>query len=171
MVVHGIPNYRKQEEKAKQSKMKKHILTIGILIIGLVSCRSNNPISSSDSAGQEKEILAALEKFKTGIIDADRAVLEDIFADKLVYGHSGGKVQNKAECIDEIVSLQPNDYLTIDMTDQTITISGETAIVRHIYSSEFTSNGIPGSLRIGNVLVWQKQDGKWKLLARQAYKL
>ncbi len=151
--------------------MKKYILAAAILVIGLFSCKSGNQSSASDPAGQEKEIMAALEKFKTGIIDADRTILEDIFADKLVYGHSGGKVQNKKECIDEIVSLQPNDYLTIDMADQTITISGETAIVRHIYSSEFTSNGTPGSLRIGNVLVWQKQDGKWKLLARQAYKI
>lgn len=116
-------------------------------------------------------MAAAVEQFRTGIIDADRTVLENIFADKLVYGHSNGKVQNKAECIDEIVSLQPNDYQTITLTDQTITISGETAVVRHIYSADFLSKGVKGSLRIGNVLIWQKQEGKWKLLARQAYKL
>ncbi len=151
--------------------MKKIFLSIYILLIVLFSCTSDNSCSKTDPAAQEKEVLTALEQFKKGIINADKNILEDIFADKLVYGHSSGKVQNKAECIEEIVSLQPNDYLTIDMTDQTITISGDIAVVRHIYSSEFTSNGTPGNLRIGNVLIWQKQAGKWKLLARQAYRL
>jgi len=124
-----------------------------------------------DMAEQEKAVAAAVEDFKTGIINADRELLESITSDKLVYGHSGGNVQNKAEFIEEIVSLQPNDYLTIDLEDQTITISENIAIVRHIYSSDFTSNGVEGSLRIGNVLIWQEQDRKWKLLARQAYRL
>jgi ketosteroid isomerase-like protein len=151
--------------------MKKILTTLTIIILSLASCTSYKSVQVTDVTGQEKEVAAAVEQFRTGIINADRTLLESIFADKLVYGHSSGKVQNKAECIEEIVSLQPNDYLTITLTDQTITVSGETAVVRHIYSSDFTSKGVRGSLRIGNVLVWQKQDGKWKLLARQAYKL
>jgi len=67
--------------------------------------------------------------------------------------------------------LQPNDYIAITTEDRTITISGNTAIVRHICSSDYTSDGVQGSLRIRNVLVWQEQDGKWMLLARQAYRL
>lgn len=118
-----------------------------------------------------KEVEAAIETLKKGIIDADRTILEGIAADKLVYGHSSGKVQNKAEFIDEVVSLQPNDYLTIETTEQTITVSGNTAIVRHIYASDYTSNGVAGSLKIGNCLVFQKLEGSWKLLARQAYRL
>jgi ketosteroid isomerase-like protein len=153
--------------------MKKLILFLStvVLVLSLTLCTSNKPAPVKSLAEQEKAVAAAVEDFKRGIIDADRALLESISAEKLVFGHSGGKVQNKAEFIEEIVSLVPNDYLTIDMADQTITISGNTAVVRHIYSAEFTSDGVPGSLRIGNVLVWQEQDGKWKLLARQAYRL
>ena len=151
--------------------MKISFIKLFIIALFLSSCGSEKTTPVTNLADQEKEVAIAVEKFKTGIIDADRALLEDLFADNLIYGHSGGNVQNKAECIEEIVSLQPNDYLTIDLADQTIMVSGETAVVRHIYSSDFTSNGEPSSLRIGNVLIWQKQDGKWKLLARQAYKL
>lgn len=151
--------------------MKKVLFTLIVAILGLNACSTYKPSQVTDIASQEKEVAQAVEQFKTGIINADRDILENIFADKLVYGHSNGKVQNKAECIEEIVSLQPNDYLTITLSDQTIVISGETAVVRHIYSSDFLSKGVKGSLRIGNVLIWQKQEGKWKLLARQAYKL
>lgn len=153
--------------------MKKvfQLCSIIVFAFAFTLCSTDKPAQVLDVAEQEKAVAAAVEDFKRGIINADRALLESISADKLVFGHSGGKVQNKAEFIDEIVSLVPNDYLTIDMADQTITISGNTAVVRHIYSSDYTSDGVPGSLRIGNVLVWQEQDGKWKLLARQAYRL
>jgi len=120
---------------------------------------------------QEKEVQAAVESFIKGIIDADRQLLDAVTSEYLVYGHSSGKVQDKAAFIDEIISLQPNDYLTIDLTGQTITVSGDVAVVRHIYSSEYLSNDIKKNLRIGNVLIWQKKHGKWKLLARQAYSL
>lgn len=128
-------------------------------------------ISANCQPNQEKEVAAAVEIFRKGIVDADKNLLETITADELVYGHSSGKVQNKAEFIAEIISGNPLDYITVDMTDQTIKIAGNVAIVRHVFSSETTSNGTSGHLKIGNMLIWQKQHGKWKLLARQAYKI
>lgn len=127
-------------------------------------------ISAYCQTKQEKEVATAIEIFKKGIVDADKDLLNTITAEELVYGHSSGKVQNKAEFIAEIVSKLPA-YLSVNMTDQTIKISGNAAIVRHIYSAETMNNGTPGRVKIGNMLIWQKQHGKWKLLARQAYKL
>jgi len=118
----------------------------------------------------EKEIATAVETFKKSIVDADKNLLNSITAEELVYGHSNGKVQNKTEFIDEIISGKP-DYISVDTADQTVKISGNTAIVRHIYSAETMSSGIAGHVKIGNMLIFQKQHGKWKLLARQAYKL
>lgn len=120
---------------------------------------------------QEKELTAAIELFKKGVVDADKNLLESVSAENLVYGHSSGKVQNKAEFVAEIVSGQPLDYTSVDITDQTISFSGDVAVVRHIYSAETLSNGTAGKLKIGNMMIWQNQQGKWKLLARQAYKL
>jgi uncharacterized protein YcfL len=119
---------------------------------------------------EQKEVNSAIEVFKKGVITADEALLKSITADELVYGHSNGKVQDKTEFIAEIVSKLPA-YLSIDMSDQTIRISGNIAVVRHIYSAETMNNGSPGHVKIGNMMIWQKQHGKWKLLARQAYKL
>ena len=118
----------------------------------------------------EKEIATAVETFKKSIVDADKNLLNSITAEELVYGHSNGKVQNKTEFIDEIMSGKP-DYISVDTADQTIKLSGNTAVVRHIYSAETMNNGTAGHVKIGNMLIFQKQHGKWKLLARQAYKL
>ena len=124
--------------------------------------------------GQSKEeasLNAAIEIFRKGVMNADRALLESIADPDLVYGHSSGKVQNKAEFVDEIVSGKPLDYVTVELSNQTIKISDHIAIVRHIFSAQITNNGVAGNLKIGNMLVWKEKHGKWKLLARQAYKI
>ncbi|MBK9389605.1 MAG: nuclear transport factor 2 family protein [Bacteroidetes bacterium] len=128
-------------------------------------------ISSYCQSGQDKEVSAAVEKLMKGIVDADKGLLQDITAEELVYGHSSGKVQNRTEFIEEVLVSKPIDFIKIDLAEQTIKVIGDAAVVRHILSAEITNNGTPGNLRIGNMLVWQKQKGKWKLIARQAYKL
>jgi hypothetical protein len=142
----------------------KKIIQLSILLV-IVS------ITAFSQSKQEKELTDAIEIFKKGVVDADKNLLGSITAAELVYCHSSGKVQNKAEFVAEIVSGQPLDYTSVEITEQTITFSGDVAVVRHIYSAETMSNGTPGKLKIGNMMIWQKQKGKWKLFARQAYKL
>jgi c-di-AMP phosphodiesterase-like protein len=127
--------------------------------------------NSYSQQGQEKEVADAIEVLKKGIVDADKNILTDITAPELIYGHSNGRVQNQSEFIAEILSKEAIDYVKVDITEQTIKVTDNTAIVRHIYAAETLTNGKPGSLKIGNMLVWQKQNGKWKLLARQAYRM
>jgi len=128
-------------------------------------------LSSYGQTAAEKEVAAAVETLMKGFIDADKTILDNLTAEELNYGHSAGKVQNKTEFIDEVVSGKPLDYLKIDLEGQTIKVTGKTAVVRHIFNAETSSNGTPGKLRIGIMQVWQKQKGNWKLVARQAYKL
>ena len=57
------------------------------------------------------------------------------------------------------------------LTDQRRQIVGDTAIVRHILTGATESEGKTSAVKIGVLMVWQKQDGRWELLARQAYRL
>jgi hypothetical protein len=147
----------------KNKGMRNYFLTIVLLFAVL-------PFSIGQSAA-ESEVALAVENLMKGFIDADRSILDNLTAEELNYGHSAGKVQNKAEFIEEVVSGKPLDYLKIDLEGQTIKVTGKTAVVRHIFNAETSSNGTPGKLRIGIMQVWQKQKGKWVLIARQAYKL
>ena len=126
---------------------------------------------SCSQSASEKDVASAVENLFKGFVDADKDLLDKMTAEELIYGHSSGKVQNKTEFIDEVISGKPLDYVKFDLEGQTIMVSGKTAVVRHILNAETISNGAPGKLRIGNVLIWQNQKGKWRLLARQAYKL
>ena len=50
-------------------------------------------------------------------------------------------------------------------------ISGDVALVRHHLTAETNNNSVPGKADLFILLVWQKQKGQWKLLARQAVKV
>jgi ketosteroid isomerase-like protein len=118
----------------------------------------------------EKEVAVVVETMRKAMIGSDKATLTKIAADDLSYGHSSGTIQDKATFVDAIVSGK-SVFVTIDLTDQTIKVVGNTAIVRHKLFAKTNDNGTPGSTNLGVLLIWQKQAGEWKLLARQAYKI
>ena len=119
---------------------------------------------------EEQAVAAAVENLKKGIVDADKAALEDITVAELSYGHSSGKIEDKAQFVEALASGK-SDFKNMDLTEQTITVSGNTALVRHDLKASVVDSGNPADIHLGVLLVWQKQKGQWKLLARQAYKL
>ncbi|PTQ96912.1 uncharacterized protein DUF4440 [Mucilaginibacter yixingensis] len=118
----------------------------------------------------EKDVANAVEFMRKAMVDGDRARLTQLAADDLSYGHSSGKIQDKAAFVEAIAS-GASDFVTIDLTQQTIKVVGNTAIVRHILTAQTNDGGKPGTTQLGIMLIFQKQKGAWKLLARQAYHL
>ncbi len=140
--------------------------TVGLILLFL----SVFSISVKAQSKEEKQVAAAVETLKKAMIDGNKTALENISSDALSYGHSSGKVQDKAAFVDAIVSGQ-SDFVTMDLTEQTIVIKDKTAIVRHKLSAQTNDGGKPGNVNIGVMLVWVKEKGNWKLLGRQAFKL
>ncbi|MEZ4927224.1 MAG: glycoside hydrolase family 88 protein [Saprospiraceae bacterium] len=119
---------------------------------------------------QEEEVAAAVETLRLALISGDKDALEAIALDKLTYGHSSGKVENKQEFVDQLVSGR-SDFKEIKLTGQRISVVGNTATVRHSLDAVTNDAGKgPGTVQLDVLLVWVKQDGNWKLLARQAVK-
>ncbi|SDK20064.1 protein of unknown function [Catalinimonas alkaloidigena] len=141
----------------------KNLLAL-LLIVVLASC------SAQSQNNEEAALEDAVEQLRTAMVDANQAQLETLASDELTYGHSSGRVENKSEFVSALVNGS-SDFVSMELEDQTVMVSGDTGIVRHILSGETNDNGKPGNVRIGVMLVWQKQGSDWKLLARQAYKL
>ena len=99
---------------------------------------------------------------------SDQRALEDILPDKLTYGHSDGRVQNRAELIDALMTKK-SSFSAITLSDQTVSIVGDLAVVRRQFAADAISGGKAVQPRIRILQVWQKQDGKWRLLVRQAH--
>ena len=115
------------------------------------------------NAQSKKETAVAM-------VDGVKDKLEAVVSDKLSYGHSGGHVEGKAEFVEKIVSGK-SDFVSIYLTEQTISINGKTAVVRHILTAKTNDSGKPGDVHLRILLIFQKEGGSWKLLARQAVKM
>lgn len=145
--------------------LKQIILFIGV--IAITSCAS-----STDQKQLDKEmVLQTLKKFDDAVIARDEATLNAITATNLSYGHSSGKIQDKTEFVDDVVngSFQ---FVSITNDNQSVNISENVAIVRHILSADATNAGQPAKVHIGIIMVFQlDENDKMVLLARQAYRL
>lgn len=104
------------------------------------------------------------------MISGEETALNALIAPALSYGHSGGAVDNREQFLAKFKSGQ-SDFVSIELKEQTIAISGKVAVVRHILHGVTNDNGKPGEAHIRVLLVWQRLNGDWKLLARQAVKM
>ena len=126
-------------------------------------------VHAAAKSADEAAAAQAIEALRTAMLEADKAKLEALVTDQLSYGHSGGLVQTKPQFVD-VIAGKKTVYKSISLSDATITIAGSNAIARNVFSTEFESDGKPGTAKIGELQVWAKQDGSWKLLARQSFR-
>lgn len=140
--------------------MKKIILSIAFFLPFLINAQSKT----------EKQVAAVVEQLRKAMVDADKTALESLAAEQLSYGHSGGHIDDKKEFVAKLTG-GGSDFVTIDLTEQTVSVTGKTAIVRHILTAKTNDNGKPAEVHLRVLLVWQKQGSQWKLLARQAVKI
>ncbi|PUA97012.1 uncharacterized protein DUF4440 [Acidovorax sp. 107] len=140
-----------------------------VTLAALAGCATGAAATGS-SASAEQAVAAAAEKLRVAMIDPTPAALTALVADDLSYGHSGGRVDTKDSFIGDLIAGK-SDFVTIAITDQTIKVVGNTAIVRHTLTADTNDAGKPGKVQIKILGVWQQQSGQWKLLARQAVRV
>lgn len=139
-----------------------------ITLLSILFCLFATVIMAQDKS--VKQVETAVEQLRLTMIDPDEAVLNKLASDKLTYGHSSGKVEDKTAFVQTLVTGK-SDFVSISFTNQTIQVVGTTAIVRHRLDAATNDGGNPGTIKLDIVLVWVKVKNNWQLLARQAVKV
>ncbi len=124
-------------------------------------------------AQAEKEVESAMQNLRTALLAEDANALKTLTSENLTYGHSGGVIESQEEFV-AVFASKKSDYQKWDVSNQTISINGkDVAIVRHNVKAEILSTeaGTINKLDLGLLMVWVKEKGDWKLLARQAFRL
>ena len=168
------------EEKLKTLKKQSYrlrsswILVICAILFVLTGCKQGKDaeqngtnvieqVSIVSEAPTKNEVAAAVTRFNQAMVNPTEKSIKDLCAEGLTYGHSSGLIQNRAEFIDDIINGS-FDFSSVKSPEQTILISGNTAIARHIFLAEATNAGTPITIRLGNIQVYKKgNDGKLKL--------
>ncbi|MFJ2988212.1 nuclear transport factor 2 family protein [Collimonas sp. NPDC087041] len=145
--------------------LKKWMSVCSALALSMVLAQGAAAASPVDDA---QAVAAAVEKMGVAMNHpADGPTLGQLVMDDLSYGHSNGKVQNKAEFIDALVSGASN-LTDIIQSDQTIKVVQDVAVVRNTFLAVTNDAGKTGKVSLKILMVWKKLDGQWRLLARQA---
>lgn len=126
--------------------------------------------TTSSQLNDKKMIEEAIERFTIAMVQPDSTILANLASDDLEYVHSSGTVRDKQGFVDEFVKRWTN-FTKAEVTNQTIKISGNNAIVRHRLLADMNNPDYPPKVDIIILMVWRKEAGKWKMLARQAAKI
>jgi uncharacterized protein DUF4440 len=132
----------------------------GLLLSGLAGA----------DAADEAAVTQSVETLRKGLLEADKTKLEQVASAQISYGHSSGRVETKEQFINAVMTRK-QVVKSLAFPELKVAVVGNAAIVRHIYLGESELEGKKTTTKIGVLQVWQKQDGAWKLLARQGYKL
>ena len=104
--------------------------------------------------------------------EKSEAIIDEaiVLFDSLIKKVNAKKVEDKKAFVTALAS-GASDFVTIELSNQVIKVSGNTAWVRHTLNGTNLDGGVSGVVKLHVLLIWQKQNGAWKLLARQAVKI
>ncbi len=112
---------------------RRHLAVAGALALGgLGLLRSSSAVAES---ADEAAVAQAVEALRKAILGQEKTQLEALCAEQLSYGHSDGRVENKAKFIDGVMTRKAI-VKSLTLSDHTIAIVGTDAIARHTWASE-----------------------------------
>ena len=139
------------------------IRTILLTLLFLVS----SPTFAFES---ETELLAMDATWNELRMKPDVAGLDRILADDWMLTHSDGRVQYKADYLDELrTSARRNSG--IGNEDVLARRYGDTVVVTGTSVQSGVSNGVPWNGRFRFTRVWVQRDGAWKMIASHSSRI
>lgn len=151
--------------RSKMGALRAAVLVLSVTAgaVAMTGCAAPGGAATNDTAG----VTAAAEKLRRAMVDPTRAALDPLVAEQLSYGHSGGRLDTKTSFIADLLDGK-SDFVTLDLTEQTVSVSGDLAVIRHALNAQTNDSGKAGTVSLKVLQVWQRQGSDWKLIARQA---
>lgn len=115
---------------------------------------------NQDIQGLEDERYAAM-------LGKDVKALERLLDADLVYMHSSGVADSKQSYIRGL-SEGVWDYQRIGRSEQTVKVSGDTALVFNRLAISIRVRGVQKEMDNRALAVWVRRDGAWRLIAVQS---
>ena len=109
----------------------------------------------------------SVEALRRAMVNGDSLALRSLTSERLTYGHSSGKIEDRESFVTSLVT-KTSDFESIILSDQEVSVEGDVAWVRHILKGNTLDTGKPSPVNLKILLIWTKEGGIWKLLARQA---
>ena len=113
------------------------------------------------------EILRLEDERYAAMLGKDVKTLERLLDADLVYMHSSGVADSKESYLG---GLRDGvwDYQRIGRSEQTVKVSGDTALVFNRLAISIKVRGVQKEMDNRALAVWVRRDGAWRLIALQS---
>ena len=142
--------------------MKRNLLFAAALLLAA--------LPSALRASMEDEVRQAEKEWAAAVTAKDFPKVDKILADGLIYAHSTGIVETKAEYLAKVRGGTQN-YDAIEHSKIQIKVYGNTAVAHSHVRMAGTNAAGPFDNKLMMMHFWVKEGGAWKLAAHQTTQL
>jgi hypothetical protein len=123
-------------------------------------------------SSKEEKVWSRVGALTQAIFETkDSTTLEELVSAEVTYGHSGGNIENKTQMVHGAVS-SATKYKDATIERVSIDINKKTVVLRHNFrATSIDDKGVESPLNLGILQVWKKENGKWRIWARQAVRI
>ena len=111
---------------------RRNLAVMGALAFGGVSLVQSASVVAESA--EEAVVAQAVEALRKAMFTQEKSQLEALCAEQLSYGHSDGRVEDKAQFINGVMTRK-SILKSLVLSDHTIAIVGNNAIARHTCKS------------------------------------
>ncbi len=134
-----------------------------LLKILVLSCIALSPALTAEL---EDQVLAAEKGWAKSVVALDFAELDQIYHKDLIYAHSTGIIETKAEYLAKLrTGKQKYDAITHHKT--IVRAQGDAAVAHSIVTMTGTNPDGPFDNKLMAIHTWFKSGGQWRLIAHQ----
>jgi ketosteroid isomerase-like protein len=119
------------------------------------------------SPAAEQEVLQAIEKYRSAILNRDTAALEQIWADHYTFVNGAGEVLSKPQRLQNIKTGATSLESVTQGADVKVRTYRDTAVVTSRVTIKGQYSGKEASGQYRSMLVWLKGPSGWQLIANQ----
>lgn len=101
------------------------------------------------------------------LLRGDAKALADLYSDELLYTHSNGRLETKAEFVGALAdgSLTYQRFVTEGVNGSRIT--PDVVVLRGRIDQRKRVNGQPGTAKLFFTSVWRRESGTWRMVGMQ----
>ena len=116
----------------------------------------------------EQEILALENRRYAAMVAADKATLDELLADDIVYTHSNAVVDTKQSYIEGILNGRWA-YAKAERPEEKIVVFGDCArVIGHVRLTLKNPDGTTRTVNGRFMNLWVKRNGKWQMTGWQS---
>jgi ketosteroid isomerase-like protein len=147
----------------RSRRVRAPFLGLTLMTLAVVVCAST---ALRGASKEEQAVLDADRRWAQALVKQDIPALKALYADDLVYVHSGGNRETKAEFIRR-VETGGLKYESLELVDPNVRVYGNVAVVNGMFDVRVMSDGSPIDTRVVYIHVYTRQADAWRMVAHQ----